>query len=124
MKNTRTIYVPVGLPGSGKTTYFNILQKRGITRINMDKFISSRLSDVLLDVLRQDGDLYLDGLFLTKISQDIIIQTGENIVFLWFDVKRSTCLQNDRNRKREKNSEITIKYTKVHKPEDYLIVKL
>ncbi len=110
----RIVYVPIGLPGAGKTTYFKTL--KNVTRIDMDKFIGCKLTDVLGDVLKTPGDIYLDGLFLSKKVQDII-QNITNVQFIYFDTTREQCLINDKKRNRAKSSANIIKNAEVHKPE-------
>ena len=120
----RQIYVPIGLPGSGKTTYFEVLSSdKKITRINMDKYIRSKLSDVLSDVLRVNGDLYLDGLFLSKEVQQILLDTNEDIIFCWFDLSRAECEANDNKRSRKIKSTATIRNAMVNRPLKYIEIK-
>ena len=113
----REIWVPVGLPGAGKTTFFKQLASgKNITRINMDKYVNSRLSDILPDVLRTEGHLYLDGLFLSKEVQKIILDTRENIIFCCFSTSREQCEINDNKRSRKIKSTQTIRNATVNKP--------
>lgn len=84
----------------------------------MDKFKNSSLRETLDKVLGIPGDLYLDGLFITEISQNILLETGEYINFILFTVTRDWCLKNDKKR-RKLSSRAIIENAKVHVPENY-----
>lgn len=118
----RTLYVPIGLPGAGKTTYFKS-QNFG-TRIDMDKYVGKKLNEVLIEVLKTSGDLYLDGLFITETSQKIIEKFNENIIYIFLDTPKEICLIRDAARVqyniRKKNSISIIKNAKIHLPKKYL----
>ena len=115
----RVIFVPIGYPGAGKTFYYNKHIRKGLmTRIDMDVFIGRKLEDVLPDVLKTQGNLYLDGLFITEASQNILLGTNETIAFIYFNTSKETCLENDRTRNRKQSSAAIIKHAKIHKPKN------
>jgi len=109
----RRVYVPIGLPGAGKTAYFNKLRKFNVKRINMNNFKNKQLDQVLDHVLCTNGNLYLDGAFLSKNDQNLIKEKVENdlskVVFL--------CLASD-----SETSE-TIKLANVNVPDECIRIR-
>jgi len=128
------IIVPIGLPASGKTTFGKKLHKENNTYIyDVDKDYKQNISldemlnkvSSLCDIISED--MYLDGLFLTKKTQDTIYNffsnKGIEVQFIFFNTPKEICLKRDKHRTKERQAKITIMYAKIHKPtvfKDYL----
>lgn len=123
------VVIPIGLPGAGKTRYGLI---NNYTIIDMDKYIGHSLKEVLQNLDLPQGEVYLDGLFITETSQKILTKffTEKNIPieFVYIDAPRNRCLLIDKSRvileKRKASSEFIIKNAKVNVPKDCKKVKL
>ncbi|MCD6435696.1 MAG: hypothetical protein J7L15_04850 [Clostridiales bacterium] len=123
LRTPRTLLAPIGLPGAGKTTFYKSLRPN-IKRIDMDMY-KGNLKTVLKEVLNSkenEGDLYLDGLFLTKETQDILILN--NVKFIFFNTPKTVCLDNDTNRSRTTKCTWIIQNIKPNKPSRNIIMEI
>ncbi len=126
------IIVPVGLPGSGKTTYGQSIAGDGVEVIDFDELskkysLIEALQKVDWNTMDSDKDFYLDGLFITEEVQEEIANNFYDIKWLYFDTPRDECIKRDRNRVksegREKSSEAIIENAYIRRPEYYYTVK-
>jgi hypothetical protein len=121
-----------GLPGSGKTTYAESLQRNVmVSVVDLDGLQKGMkfLEDKVISALSSSDHVILDGLITTNFSalriMDAIHQKMSSrykllweIVYWHPDI--DACLWNDRER-RSQNSEITIRHTKVEEPSRELL---
>ena len=130
----RTIYVTVGLPASGKTSYYDNLVHYGeqVTLIEMDKFRGQSLRSTLETIQFPKGNIYLDGLFITKTSQDIIVEffntfKDTKIEFLYFNTSKQRCLLRDKSRvvmeERNKSCTNIIRNAKINIPRKVTVIE-
>ena len=120
----RKIIVPIGLPGAGKTHFYFSNKSVLGTRVDMDVYIGSSLIEALTEVLKTPGDLYLDGLFLTEVSHNIIKAADKSkVYFYYFNTPRMICEYRDDDRvregKRDKTSTATIQNARINLPKGY-----
>ena len=115
------IFVPIGLPGCGKTSWCKSKLRAIDVYIDGDSFKS--LSDLIDHVqtipLNPSSNLYLDGLFLTKDVQDLLKRSLYNIQFVLFTPNIPNSLFNDAKRARPTLAATTIRNAQVHKPQSY-----
>lgn len=133
-----TLHILVGLPGSGKTTFFlKQAQKTpfcNISYIDFDtikknaRFKDSReLEEYYSHEIYLAGgakDTYVDGLFLTPDDFDFIVSLYLNcpryniinVCFEYWEPNVEACLWNDKNR-RTISSSVSIRKLVVHKPD-------
>lgn len=106
------INIAIGLPGSGKTTYF---KSQAGTYIDGDSF--SNLDDLITVVKLAPQPIWLDGLFLTSAVQHKLRRAfGYIIRWYYWTPDVNACLHNDSLRNRPLSSAITIRNSSVHKP--------
>lgn len=115
------IFVLVGLPGCGKTSWCKSKLRAIDVYIDGDSFKS--LSDLIDHVqsisLNPSSNLYLDGLFLTKDVQDRLKRSLYNVQFVLFTPNIPNSLFNDAKRARPTLAATTIRNAQVHKPQSY-----
>lgn len=127
--NMQTIYIPIGLPGCGKSTFFETrLKGKGIIKISADEIrfrkLDSENSHLYFDAsiekevweeyyntlniyLKHDASVYCDCTNLTlakrmKIYESIIQNDCiVKIVYIFFDIHAQECWDNQKNRDRK-----------------------
>jgi hypothetical protein len=113
------INIAIGLPASGKTTYF---QAQLGTYIDGDLF--SSLDDVIAAVKLAPQPVWLDGLYLTAAVQRQLSRAFSNTVrFFYWTPNTDACLYNDTLRDRPLSSAITIRNSLINKPSDATIIQ-
>lgn len=115
------IFIPIGLPGCGKTSWCKSKLRAIDVYIDGDSFKSlSDLIDHILSIpLNPNSNLYLDGLFLTKDVQDLLKRSLYNVQFVLFTPNIPNSLFNDAKRARPTLAATTIRNAQVHKPQSY-----
>lgn len=113
------IFVPVGLPGAGKTYIYGSMFNY-CTYINGDKYFKDgkSLDNLISDVEKLSKTtryIYMDGLFTSKEVQDKI-QKKLDVAFIYFIPNKERCKFNDKNRDREHKSTARIDSIHVNKP--------
>ena len=112
----RILLAPIGFPGSGKTKFYDKISRIiKLGYVDMDAYKGQELSEVLTEVLKTPGDLYLDGLFLTKKTQNILLDYG--VEFIYFDITREQCIINDLQRNRTLKCTSIINNAQLNKPD-------
>ena len=112
------IFIPIGLPGCGKTSYFQSLMNSHDIYVDGDTFKSlpDLIDHVLPFNLTPSQNLYLDGLFLTQDVQETLYKSLYNVTFIYFTPNIQYSLYNDAKRARPTLAATTIRNTAVHKP--------
>lgn len=150
MKQTTTIHILVGLPGSGKTFYANKNKAIHNVILDYDNLTKNEIMDDIADRYNHSGkyqkyffseyffenSYIIDGLFLTNAAQNELVKiiidiTKKDIVnkhvtftFHVWDVNREYCLHNDEIRNRHSNAKITINNANVETPNIEELAKL
>jgi len=116
------IFVPIGLPGSGKSTLGRSL-KNTINSVYVDcdelYYKGFKLEDLVTYIKNLRGrNIYLDGLFITENVQRKLFEELD-CLFIWFNdskAHRQQYAKNDLLRNRKLNSTNIILKAKVNKP--------
>ena len=105
-----TLYMPIGLPGSGKTTYFNTINNPRIILLSGDNERGCigcvrRMLIKKAEMLVKAGiSVYFDSPNITKLGRREVIERIRNanpeteIIGVWCDTSVESCLQNNKNR--------------------------
>jgi len=111
-----TIYVPVGLPGAGKTSLYHDSYDECIY-IDGDSFSSLKELVAYVRTLPRTSGYYLDGLFVTESSQNFLKEyLPSDPRFIYFPPDLEACLYNDALRGRNLSAAAVIRNAKVHNP--------
>jgi hypothetical protein len=129
MKNVK-LFLPIGLPGSGKTYYGKSICKNNFVEYfdgdlwyknnqTLDEIISE-----VRNILETGRSVYMDGLYITEKVIDKILDIKSpllkiNICITYYssnEEDRKNCLINDKIRSRDKSSENTI----IHAPRPFM----
>lgn len=116
------IYIPIGLPGCGKTSYFQSCMTTRDIYIDGDtfKFLPDLINHVISSSLTPAQNIYLDGLFLTQDVQETLRKSLYNVTFIYFTPNIQYSLYNDAKRARPTLAATTIRNTEIHKPTNCL----
>ena len=116
------IFIPIGLPGCGKTFYFQSHMTSRDIYVDGDTFKSlpDLIDHVLSFSLTSSQNLYLDGLFLTKDVQETLRKSLYNVTFIYFTPNIQHSLYNDAKRARPTLAATTIRNSVIHKPTNCL----
>lgn len=116
------IYIPVGLPGCGKTSYFQSHITPRDIYVDGDTFKSlpDLIDHVISFSLTSSQNLYLDGLFLTQDVQETLHKSLYNVTFIYFTPNIQHSLYNDAKRARPTLAATTIRNATIHKPQSCL----
>lgn len=115
----KRFFIAVGLPGCGKTTEFKRrAEAPDSTYIDGDSFDNLDALLAYCNNLPDYLNIYIDGLFLTRQTQDRLrVRLNSSSVFIYWTVDRTASLFNDALRDRpEGNAAITIKNAQIYKP--------
>lgn len=118
-----TIHVAVGLPGSGKTTYYKKqAQRKSCLYVDGDSFTDI---DELVSHIKAKADgythIWVDGLFLSKeIQKQLLVKLRDGytalVAFDYWVPNREYCAYNDAKRGRAVSAGISIKHMPIDKP--------
>ena len=115
------ILYTVGLPGAGKTTYSNTFKgKKQWTVIDGDSY--NTLEELIEYTNKITGDIFIDGLFLSKKIQDELTKgLVDTLKAVYFRPHIENCIYNDNYRGRECSSKKIIQEAQVHIPDSIYI---